>query len=250
MQRVKLWITTAVALGLAAEAFAGPQQGVRCPSGFQALISDNNRKLVCRRTVNFDRDARCPPAYKLEERGSQPDRCVLATDVPDPLKKAVEVPSFAEPMVNMPWHEVVSDLKQVTRPGQPDVFRGTAHEYKFPELGPIYVGDAKNGVSCPAGYDGDLKFDGRGIRCDKKDGPAKSADCDGIVGWEFRMDLAGDEDRCRNVITGETGPTKPAGMTKVQHDLDRARDDAGWSLTKKKGERDTWQRWIYAFPLQ
>lgn len=239
---------------IAPTASAGPQQGVRCPSGFDALISDGNRKLICRRTVNYERDAVCPPGAKLDEGGTGLDMCVAQIQV-GPNPPAVRVPAMpSAPIVNMPWHHVVSDFKQVARPGQPDKFVATAHEFRFPELGPVYpphpLGDATKGVTCPAGFDGDKVFDGRGIRCDKRDGEPKSADCDGIVGWEWRQDLVGDEDRCRNVVTGETGPTKPAGMTKVQHDLDRARDDAGWLLNKRPGARDTWQRKVYAFPIQ
>lgn len=242
--------STAFGLTLASLApgtLAGPQQGVRCPSGFNALISDGNRRLVCRRVVQFERDAICPPAYNLTENGANPDTCVVK--VPNTGLQHT-IPPTALPIGNMPWHKIVSELKQVARPGQPDKFAATAHEFKFPELGPIYAGNPEGGVVCPAGHDGDVKFDGRGIRCDKNDGAVKSADCDGIVGWEWKQDLAGAEDRCRNVVTGETGPTKPAGMTKAQHDLDRARDDAGWVLNKRSGARDTWQRKVYAFPVQ
>jgi hypothetical protein len=105
-------------------------------------------------------------------------------------------------------------------------------------------------VVCPAGFDGDKVFGGRGIRCDKLDGSPRSADCDGIVGWEWKRDLAGAEARCRNIVTGATGPTKPDGMTKIQHDLVRESDEIGWVLNKISGARDTWQRKVYRFPVQ
>jgi hypothetical protein len=143
---------------------------------------------------------------------------------------------------------VVSELKQVANPSGPDKFVATVHEFSFPQ-GNLYVGDASAGVVCPAGFDGDKVHSGRGIRCDKYDGSPRSADCDGIVGWEWKRDFNGAEDRCRNIVTGETGSTKPEGMTKVQHDIERASDDVGWILSKKAGARDTWQRKVYKFPI-
>jgi len=226
---------------------AGPQQGVRCPSGFEALISDGDKKLVCRKVIPFERDAVCPPAYNLVNNGASADQCVVK--VPN-TGIAHQVAPTALPIVTTPWQKVVSELKQVTNPNGLDKFVATVHEFRFPELGSVYAGDASNGVVCPAGFDGDKVFSNRGIRCDKLDGSPRSADCDGIVGWEWKRDLAGDEDRCRNIVTGQTGPTKPEGMTKVQHDLERNSNEIGWVLNKRAGARDTWQRKVYRFPIQ
>lgn len=231
----------------AVPAQAGPQQGVRCPSGFDALVSDGDRKLVCRKVISFERDAVCPPAYNLVNGGSSADQCVVK--VPN-TGIAHQVAPTAVPIVTTPWQKVVSELKQVTNPNGLDKFVATVHEFAFPELGSVYAGDASKGVVCPSGFDGDKVYSGRGIRCDKLDGSPRSADCDGIVGWEFKRDLAGAEDRCRNIVTGETGPTKPEGMTKVQHDLERKSDEIGWILNKNAGARDTWQRKVYRFPIQ
>lgn len=237
----------ALAAGSAApSAHAGPQQGVRCPSGFDALISDGNKKLVCRKVIRYERDAACPPAYQLVNNGAALDMCVVK--VPN-TNVAHQVPPTALPIVAPPWQKLVSELAQTVNPNGNDKFVATVHEFTFPELGwPPYAGDASQGVVCPEGYDGDKAHNGRGIRCDKRDGGPRSADCDGIVGWEWKRDLIGAEDRCRNIVTGETGPTKPEGMTKVQHDQDRKSDEAGWRLNKRAGERDTWQRVIYRFP--
>lgn len=227
---------------------AGPQQGVTCPSGFDALIPDGNRKLVCRKVVRFERDAVCLPTHQLTDRGTAVDQCVVK--VPNTNVQHT-MPPTAMPIVTLPGQQVVEPLKQVPTPNAPDKFVAVVHEFAFPKGNPYpYVGDASKGVGCPSGYDGDKVSDGRGIRCDKLDGAPKSADCDGIVGWEWKQDLAGAEDRCRNIVTGATGPTKPTGMTKIQHDAERASDDVGWVLNKRSGARDTWQRKVYAFPIQ
>jgi hypothetical protein len=145
---------------------------------------------------------------------------------------------------------VVSELVQQANPNGLDKFVATVHEFSFPLDRPLpFVGDASNGVVCPSGFDGDKVHSDRGIRCDKHDGSPRSADCDGIVGWEWKRDFDGAEDRCRNFVTGATGPTKPEGMTKVQHDLERASDEIGWLLSRKAGARDTWQRKVYKFPI-
>ena len=237
-------------------AHAGAQQGVRCPSGFDALISEGDRRLVCRKVISFQRDAICPPTqvvglppYQLVNRGTALDMCVATVPNTNPPITHSVAPT-ALPIATTPWQKVASELKQVANPNGLDKFVATVHEFAFPELGSVYVGDASKGVVCPAGFDGDKVYSGRGIRCDKLDGSPRSADCDGIVGWEWKRDLAGAEDRCRNIVTGATGPTKPDGMTKVQHDLERQSDGIGWVLNKISGARDTWQRKVYRFPIQ
>jgi hypothetical protein len=247
MEKIFYPMLVALAMSLFSPgAHAGPQQGVRCPGGFDALISNGDKKLVCRKVIPFERDAICLPAYRLVNNGAQLDTCVVR--VPN-TGIAQALPPTAAPIVPAPWQKVVSELKQVPNPSGPDKFVATIHEFAFPELGSVYVGDASQGVVCPAGYDGDKAHNGRGIRCDKHDGSPRSADCDGIVGWEWKKDFSGSEDRCRNFVTGATGPTKPDGMTKVQHDRERASDDIGWVLNKKSDARDTWQRKVYKFPI-
>jgi hypothetical protein len=244
----RIWTLAAVALALGVpghDAHAGEQQGVRCPSGFEALISDGNKKLICRKVIPFQRDAICPPAYNLVNGGASLDQCVVK--VPNTVI-AHRVPPTAVPIVATPWQKVVSELAQQVNPTGLDKFVAIVHEFAFPE-GRLHVGDAGKGVACPEGFDGDKAHSGRGIRCDKHDGSPRSADCDGIVGWEWKRDFAGAEDRCRNLVTGATGPTKPDGMTKVQHDLERASDEIGWVLNKNAAARDTWQRKVYKFPI-
>ena len=243
---IRLLIAAAFAAtsGLAAApAHAGAQQGVRCPGGFTALISNANRTLVCRKTVTFERDSICPPLFNKMQT-TDADRCVNELT-------GQSVASGMLPPVPVPGQPLGSDYKRVVNATGPDKFVATQFQFAFPEGRPIppYIGDASMGVTCPEAYDGDKVYDGRGIRCDKHDGAPKSADCDGILGWEWKRDLNGAEDRCRHIATGETGPTKPEGMSKVQHDLERKSDDIGWVLNKKSGVRDTWQRKTYAFPI-
>jgi hypothetical protein len=240
-------LVAAAASGLAAPAAqAGEQQGVRCPSGFTALISDANRKLVCRKVIPYERDAICAPTHQLENAGASLDQCVMR--VPN-TALVHRVPPTALPIATSPWEKVVSELAQVANPNGLDRFVATIHQFAFPEGGSLYVGDASTGVVCPVGFDGDKVFNERGIRCDKHDGAPRSADCDGIVGWEWKRDFDGAEDRCRNFVTGATGPTKPEGMSKVQHDLERSSDAIGWVLDKNAGARDTWQRKVYKYPI-
>jgi hypothetical protein len=247
MRNACLTLVAMLLCGLSAPAAqAGAQQGVRCPSGFSALISDGNKKLVCRKVIPYERDAICPPAYTLVNAGATLDQCVVK--VPN-TGVAHRVAPTALPIVPTPWQKVVSELAQQVNPNGLDKFVATVHEFSFPQGRPLaYVGDASKGVVCPEPFDGDKAQDDHGIRCDKYDGSPRSADCDGIVGWEWKRDFSGAEDRCRNIITGETGPTKPEGMTKVQHDLERASNEIGWILNKKPDARDTWQRKVYKFP--
>lgn len=247
----------AISLFAATSAHAGPQQGVRCPSGFTAEISDGNKKLVCRKTASYELASVCSP-LAFSTKGITVSGNVVMEPTGSDMCLAVvtgnKVPSvMAPPPPNYP--PVAAFTRQVNASG-PDKFVASRAEYAYPEAGPVYVGDAAKGVSCPAGYDGDKVFDGRGIRCDKLDGSPKPADCDGIatgpvaIGWKWEKDHVGAEDRCVPMGSGSHGPTKPQGMTKVQHDAERASDSIGWILNKRSGERDTWQRKVYAYPTK
>jgi hypothetical protein len=241
-------IPVIVAFAVAAPlAHAGPQQGVYCPSGFSALISNGNKHLICRKVIPYERDAICLPAYKLVNNGSALDMCEMIVPSTNVVSRLAPT---AVPIVPTPGQVVVEDLTQQVNPNGLDKFVATVHEFSFPKGRSLpYIGDASRGVECPEGFDGDKTHNDRGIRCDKYDGSPRSADCDGIVGWEWRKDFSGAEDRCRNIVTGATGPTKPEGMTKVQHDLERSSNEIGWILNEKSGARDTWQRKVYKFPI-
>lgn len=241
---------------LAAPAHAGRQQGVKCPDGFDAQISNGNRKLVCSRPYRLA--SICPPAV-FEAKGIK----LGSNIVMDPVGRdggidqclAVGAGSKVDSVMSppLPGYPPLSTFKRIKNPTGPDVFESSVTEYAFPEGGPTYVGDASKGVQCPAGYDGDKRFNGRGIRCDKHDGPPKLADCDGAhagivsVGWKLEVDRRGNEDRCVPSAGGADGPTKPEGMPKVVFDRDRGANDVGWLLIDRKG-RDQWQRKVYEYP--
>lgn len=239
----------------ATPAQAGPQQGVKCPSGYEAHVSDGNKKLVCSRERMYELASICSPAV-FGSQGIKVNGNVVME--PTNVDQCLAVVSGAKTASVMepprPGYPAVSAFRRVTSSNGPDRFVATVTEHVFPSGGPIYLGNASGGVRCPAGWDGDKEFDGRGIRCDKLDGAPRTADCDGIavgplaLGWEWKKDHRGTEDRCVPMGSGQDGPTKPQGMTKVQHDLERASDDIGWVLDKNRDARDKWQRKIYRFP--
>jgi hypothetical protein len=246
----------ALAVGFASSnAYAGAQQGVRCSSGFTAEISDGNRKLVCRKTANYELASICSPlAFSAKGIGVS-GNIVMEPTGSDMCLAAVtgnKVPSVAAPP--LPNYPPISAFTRQINATGPDKFVASRVEYAYPEAGPVYVGDSSKGVSCPSGFDGDKVFDGRGIRCDKLDGSPKPADCDGIaagpvaLGWRWEQDRVGAEDRCVPMGTGDHGPTKPQGMPKALFDEDRASNSVGWILNKRSGARDTWQRKVYEFP--
>ena len=251
-------IATAVAATFLAPApaHAGEQQGVKCPDGFEAHISDCNRKLVCSRRYTLQ--SICSPAVFASSglkfngnivmdpvgRDGGIDQCLA-------VGTGRKVDSVMSPP--LPGYPALATFERKKHPTGPDKFESSKIEYAFPVGGPDFFGDASKGVHCPGGYDGDARFNGRGIRCDKNDGAPRQADCDGLhagivsVGWELKVDKRGNEDRCVPTASGSDGPTKPAGMTKVQHDAERASDRIGWVLNDRDG-RDRWQRKVYAWP--
>lgn len=250
-------VTTAACFASPA-AFAGPQQGVKCPSGYSATITDSNKKLVCSRNKTYELASICSPLAFSNQGITVSGNIVMEPNDPtgDKCLAVVTGQKVASVMAPpLPGYPAPSAFKRVNNASGPDKFVAAVTEYAFPEgrLTP-YVGNAGSGVRCASGWDGDKVYDGKGIRCDKLDGAPKLADCDGIaagpvaLGWKWQQDHVGAEDRCLPMGTGDHGPTKPQGMTKVQFDADRARDDAGWVLNKKSGARDTWQRKVYAFP--
>lgn len=248
--------TALAATFIAAPAQAGEQQGVKCPDGFEAHISNDNRKLVCSR--HYTLQSVCSPAV-FAASGLK----INGNIVMDPVGRdggvdqcfAVgagrKVDSVMSPP--LPGYPALATFERKKHPTAPDTFESNKIEYAFPVGGRDYVGDASHGVQCPAGYDGDKRFNGRGIRCDKNDGAPKRADCDGLhagivsIGWELKVDKRGNEDRCVPSASGSDGPTKPEGMTKVQHDAERASDKIGWVLKDRDG-RDHWQRKTYTWP--
>ena len=232
-------------LGTGTTAHANEQEGVKCRAGYEATITDGNRHLTCSSPRTFTLGSVCspltfsqagiplPPNTNIIMQPSGQDTC-LAVGV------GKSTPSQMTPP--LPGYPAASAFQRVVVANGPDRFEAKVIEYAFPERGPVYLGNPSKGVRCASGYDGDVKFDGKGIRCDKNDGPPKTADCD--IGWTVDRDRNGKEDRCLGL---NEGPTKPQGMTKIQHDFDRALGNVGWLLDKNPGS-DRWQRKVYVFP--
>lgn len=253
---LRAWVIAATA-AIGPSAHAGQQEGVHCPSLYTAAITNGSRNLVCSFSASATKKSICSPlafsakgitvgAVTLDPVGRDGgiDQCVApATNQ--------RVDSLMEPMA--PHEGPPSKVTRVVSPTGPDHFDAEYTKYDYPEISPSVplplVGNAVNGVVCPSGYDGDTRLNdfGRanGIRCDKYDGSPKAADCD--FGWTVLRDRNGNEDRCLAPLGLSEGPTKPAGMTKLQFDAERALPTVGWILNKKSGV-DTWQRKVYAFP--
>ena len=218
---------------------ANEETGVSCPAGTQAEITNGNKKLKCSVQKTYRLDSICSPltltgpSSSVVMRPEGRDQCA-------PLIKGNVVNAQMAPP--LPGYPSADRFVLVINPTGPDHFEAQVKEYHYPTGGPIYLGDKSKGVDCPAGYDGDAVGGGRGIRCDKQDGGLRAADCD--FGWTLRRDDNGNQDRCLGI---NTGPTKPAGMTKVQLDLENALGSVKWKLHKNTGA-DQWERIVFAFP--
>lgn len=245
-----------VATVLAGPAHAGQQQGVKCPDGFNAQITNNNRKLVCSRPYQLV--SVCSPAVFAKDGLKLGVNVVL-----DPVGRdggidqclAVGLGKRTDSVMSppLPGYPPLATFERVKHATQPDKFVSDRIDFAFPVGGPDFFGDPSKGVQCPAGFDGDSRFNGRGIRCDKYDGEPKRADCDGVhvgivsIGWELKVDRRGNEDRCVQTGSNQSDPTKPEGLPGAAFQADRARDDVGWLLRERNG-RDEWQRKVYAYP--
>ncbi len=236
--------TTALWLAAPTAAHAGEQQGVQCPSGSTAEISSGNKVLKCAKVERIDRDALCV-GVAVNGRGDVNAnlRVEHVTAGRDVCKLPGGTATSEVTFLPLPGDPPASAFERVVLPGK-DVFRATRTVFVFPDKGPLYnpLHNPALGVACPAGYDGDAVFSGKGIRCDKLDGNPKTADCD--FGFTRDPDNQGSEDRCLGI---NNGPTKPKGMSFVQHRLERESNQVGWILNAAVGQ-DTWQRKVYTFP--
>lgn len=216
---------------------AGEPEGVWCPTGFTAQITNSNRALKCVRVDGIVLGSTCPKGAGMTAGAGGLDTCVWSAALGG-IPKSPE-PSWMSG--GLPWHPPASSFRRIIRSGSgDDTFVAT--DFRFPEGGPIYVGNPASGVSCPSGFDGDVRYNGLGIRCDRNSGGPKEADCD--PGWIVDRDRNGKEDRCLGI---NEGPTKAMGMTKIQFDIDRAQSSVAWILDKRTGT-DLWQRRQYAYP--
>lgn len=231
-----LFLSATALLVSAAPAHANEVTGVTCPATYAATISNGERKLVCEKTEVITLPSDCGNGA-MDAAGS--DTCF-------PQGSGNKTPSKIggwNPLMHPPKEQ----FRRVVNPTGPDTFTANKQVYAYPE-GATYIGlDASRGVSCPSGFDGDKRRDGRGIRCDKVVRNNVEADCDNFMGlgWTYRPDDAGTLDRC--VGGGGTGPTKPRGMTKAQFDVEDALPQIKWHLMQQAGA-DKWKKKEYAFP--
>jgi hypothetical protein len=248
------WVTPA--------AHAGAEEGVRCPGGFSASFSSDNRTLLCTKSVQHELASICTVGMLNDAgaatpvSGQRPTTVVLVPTGVDSCRAEPgqwsAVSAMAPPGPQQPPASAFTRLIDAIGP---DKFVATGREFAFPEGGPGYDGkDASRGVSCPMGVDGFRTRDGRGLRCEKRVGPSIEADCaDGVAksdasGWRFAKDHVGAEDRCMPPSGGSHVATKPQGITRAQHELELQADGRGWVLSRRPGERDTWQRVSFRFP--
>lgn len=245
-------LSTTVCLVTSAQ--ANEVTGVRCPAGTDAEISNGNKTLKCSKNKTYRLASICSPVAFGPSGMTANTRIVMEPQGLDQCKAVVTgiaAPSVMAPP--LPGYPPANKFSRVVKASTPDEFVATVKEYAYPEGGPLYtLGDKSKGVVCPSGFDGDRRFEGRGIRCDKVEGQARLADCD--FGWTWSGTHRGDgKDVCIGV--NGVGPTKPQGMTKVQFDVEDALPSVKWHLDVNAGSggaggasNDRWKKKVYAFP--
>lgn len=199
-------LITLVAGGFAALAFtshaqASERDGVSCPTGSAASVS--NGVLKCTVTLEFVRASMCPridfPNYTQIELAGV-DQCkpqvvplqgrasVDSAMTPAPTApRVVELNSgIAEPQtvaafgVIVPIPPADSAYRRQTSSNSQDRFVARQVVYLWPKSMPLpaTVGhDPKNGVECPAGFDATV-LNNRGLRC--SDTVVHKAGCDAV----------------------------------------------------------------------
>lgn len=237
--------TLATFTWLAAPAHANTaEEGVRCPSGTTATISAEDRKLVCQGVEKIERPSVCSPiVFKNNGSIDLNTRIVMATAGSDLCvarnTAGAMIASAPSQTVFLPGDDPTQFTREV-RDGI-DAFVRTRTVYRFPEGGPNYSGDASKGVVCPGGYDGDKRFNDRGIRCDRYE--QRKAVCD--IGWQIDRNVG--LDRCfidkivfGNRVRVDGQYTIPEGTTGLTGNP----ETHGWNLVKdRNGEQtDYWKK--------
>ncbi len=273
-----------LATALAASVSAGTAQasasdGVSCPTGADASVS--NGVLKCSVTLEFVRLSMCPrvdyPNYtQIELRGV--DQC-LPQVAPLQGRTAVDsamTPLSAEPRIPrsnitvtdprfvstfgviVPIPPADSAYRRRTDPNGQDRFIASRVVYIWPRGVPMpsTVGhDPKNGVACPSGYDASV-LDNRGLRC--SDTVARKAGCDSVnplnplSPWQIDhrngRDLCLSKDIAGNRVTGQY--TIPVNANYVGAMGNPAQH--GWTLAiDRSGEVDHWVKngTLYKYPV-
>jgi hypothetical protein len=223
------------------------QEGVQCPSGSSATISNGERKLVCESQERVERASVCSPIVFKSNGDINLNQRIEMIEAGSDTCRAVTTGATAPSQAALLPGDNPLDFHREVRAGA-DVFVFIKKTYKFPEGGPIYVGDASKGVQCETGYDGDARFSGRGIRCDRKE--TRKATCD--LGWTVDRNTGTDKCFIEQVVFGnkvrvDGQYTIPEGTTGVLGNP----ETHGWNLLKDfQGSTDFWQKEStdFAFP--
>lgn len=222
-------------------------QGVKCPANTTAKLSNDDRKLVCEFQERIERASVCSPVVfknngdinlnqRIEHIEAGSDTCRAVTTGAVQPSQALLLPG-----------DDASKFQREVRPGK-DVFVQIKTSYKFPEGGPIYLGDASRGVVCPSGFDGDAVFGGKGLRCDRRE--LKVATCD--IGWTVDRNNGTDKCFMEKVVFGnrirvDGQYTIPQGTTGLTGNP----ETHGWNLKRDhSGNTDYWAKEAmdYRFP--
>ena len=210
-----------------------PAEGVKCPSGTTAKLSSGDRKLVCEFEERIERASVCSPVvFKTNgdiNLNQRIDHIEAGSDTCRSVTTGAIQPSQA---LLLPGDNPAQFKREVRDAGK-DVFVRTKISYRFPVGGPVYVGDASKGVSCPSGYDGDARFSGQGMRCDRRE--YRKATCD--IGWSMDRNSGSDKCYIEKVVFGNkvrvdgqyTIPEFTTGLTgnPESHGWDLKRDHNG-----------------------
>lgn len=227
-------------------------EGVKCPSGSTARLSNGDRKLVCETEVRVERASICSPVVfkgngsidlntRIEPVLSGSDTCVARNTAGAVI---ATVPSQA---LFLPGDDPARFRREV-RAGA-DVFVATKKGYAFPSGGPVYLGDASKGVVCPTGFDGDPRFGGQGMRCDRRE--LRKASCD--IGWTVDRNTGTDQCFIEKEVFGnrvrvDGQYTIPEGLTGLLGNP----ETHGWDLKRDhQGSVDFWAKEAkdYRFPV-
>jgi hypothetical protein len=241
-KQVLVQVAAAIAAGwmIAPAAHANTaQEGVKCPSGSTAVISNANRKLVCETQERVERASVCSPlVFKLNGDillNQRIDMIVAGSDTCRAVTTGAVAPSQA---ALLPGDVATNFVREVRSTA--DVFVHVRKTYKFPEGGPLYIGDAAKGVQCESGFDGDVTFSGQGIRCDRKE--TRVATCD--LGWTIDRNTGTDKCFIEQIVFGNSVRvdgqyTIPSGTTGLAGNP----DTHGWDLLRDhSGSTDYWQK--------
>ena len=257
-QTLSRFIPTAAAAAAAAAVAAGllmapvahantEQEGVRCPGGSSAQISNDNRKLVCATEERIERASVCSALVFNNNGDINLNQRIEMIEAGADTCKAVTTGATAPSQALLLPGDNVANFHREVRAGK-DVFVYLKPTYVFPVGGPNYVGNAANGVHCEAGFDGDVTFSGKGIRCDRRE--LRKAVCD--LGW--KIDRNNGKDKCyiEQVVFGNTVRvdgqyTIPEGSTGLLGNP----ETHGWNLKlDHSGNVDFWAKEAkdYRFP--